>query len=253
MTDRAEFISGVTASLGHSEVHTPAPDSATAIFESDETAKLKADQAMAVAADRTVELMDQMAESATAAGWQVHRVANPEDAAELIADICQRHDARSVLRSAHDVLTDIPLDVAIRDTGASIGVTESTDSTGSVGTAGKSEREKAKKTVFSADVGITGVDYAIAETGTVVLHPRKGLSRLVSLAPPTHIAVLRPGEVLESLDELFAMERDDFLSGKLSGSVNLISGPSKTGDIEGKIVTGIHGPLEVHLVILDRS
>ncbi len=256
MTDRAEFISGVTASLGHSEVHTPAPDSATAIFESDETAKLKADQAIAVAADRTAELIDQMAESATAAGWQVHRVANPEDAAELIADICQRHDARSVLRSAHDVLTDIPLDVVIRDTGASIGVTESTDSTGSTGpvsTTGKSEREKAKKTVFSADVGITGVDYALAETGTVVLHPRKGLSRLVSLAPPTHIAVLRPGEVLESLDELFAMERDDFLSGKLSGSVNLISGPSKTGDIEGTIVTGIHGPLEVHLVILDRS
>ncbi|MCI0836054.1 MAG: lactate utilization protein [Chloroflexi bacterium] len=253
MTDRAKFISGVTASLGHSEVQTPSPDSATAIFESDETAKLKADQAMAVATGRSVELIEQMAESATAAGWHVHRVANPEDAAELIADICQKHDARSVLRSAHDVLTDIPLDVAIRDTGASIGVAESTHSTGSVGSADQSEREKAKKAVFSADVGITGVDYAIAETGTVVLHPRKGLSRLVSLAPPIHIAVLRPGEVLESLDELFAVERDDFLSGKLSGSLNLISGPSKTGDIEGTIVTGIHGPLEVHLLILDSS
>ncbi len=71
--------------------------------------------------------------------------------------------------------------------------------------------------------------------------------------PAVHIAVLRRGEVLESLDELFAMERDDFLSGSLSGSMNLISGPSKTGDIEGTIVTGIHGPLEVHLVILDHS
>ena len=49
------------------------------------------------------------------------------------------------------------------------------------------------------------------------------------------------------------MERDDFLSGELAGSMNLISGPSKTGDIEGTIATGIHGPLEVHLVILDNS
>ena len=60
-------------------------------------------------------------------------------------------------------------------------------------------------------------------------------------------------EVLESLDELFAMERADFLSGTLSGSTNLISGPSKTGDIEGTIAIGIHGPLEVHLVILGNS
>ncbi|MCZ6539384.1 MAG: lactate utilization protein [Chloroflexi bacterium] len=250
MTDRAKFISGITAALGRSEVLTPSSDSATAIFESDETARLKAGQALAVAADRSLELVEQMTESAVAAGWHVHRVANPEDAAELIADICQKHGARSVLRSAHSVLTDIPLDAAIRDTGASVGVTESTDSTDS---ASQFEREKAIKSAFSADVGITGVDYAIAETGTVVLHPRKGVSRLVSLAPPTHIAVLRPGEVLESLDELFAMERADFLAGKLSGSMNLISGPSKTGDIEGTIVTGIHGPLEVHLVILDNS
>ena len=110
--------------------------------------------------------------------------------------------------------------------------------------------QESKSKAFSADIGITGVDYGIAETGTVVLHPRNGLSRLVSLAPPTHIAVLRPGEVLNSLDELFAMERNDFMLGELWGSMNLISGPSKTADIEGTTVTGIHGPLEVHLIIL---
>lgn len=253
MTGRAEFIAGVTASLGRSEVEAPSPDSATAIFEKRETARLTAERAMAVAAERATELVDQMTESATAIGWKVHRAANPKDAADLIAHICRQKNARSVLRSAQDVLTEIPLDAAIRDAGASLGVTESTNSTDSAGTTGQSERKKARNAVFSADVGITGVDYAIAETGTVVLHPRKGLSRLVSLAPPTHIAVLRPGEVLESLDELFAIERDDFLSGKLSGSMNLISGPSKTGDIEGTIVTGIHGPLEVHLVILDYA
>ena len=247
MTDRARFIAGVTTALGHSEVRTPGPDPATSIFESNEDAKLKAEEAMANAADRASELLQQMAEEATATGWNVHHVGNPEDAADLIAAICRENNAQSVLRSTHDLLTDIPLDAAVRDTGASVDVTES------VGEAGTPYQSNPKEAAFSADVGITGVDYGIAETGTVVLHPRRGLSRLVSLAPPTHIAVLRPGEVLESLDELFAMERDDLLSGDLAGSMNLISGPSKTGDIEGTISTGIHGPLEVHLVILGNA
>ena len=86
---------------------------------------------------------------------------------------------------------------------------------------------------------------------TVVIHPKNRVSRLVSLAPPVHIAVIQKGQVLESLDELFAMERHDFLKDDLAGSMNLISGPSKTADIEGTTVTGIHGPLEVHLLILE--
>ena len=73
------------------------------------------------------------------------------------------------------------------------------------------------------------------------------------MAPPTHIAVLRSGDVLASLDELFAIQRDDFLNGKLQGSMNLISGPSKTADIEGTTVTGIHGPLEVHLIVIENN
>lgn len=267
MTDRAEFIAGVTAALGRQQVVAPAPDSATAVFEGAEAARQIANRAMAVADERSAELLGQMAEAASSAGWQVHHAANPEDAPDLIAEICHERGASNVFRSAHTVLTDIPLDAAVRATGASIAIAELGGSgagkaavdTGensapcaSSGPSGLSERERARAAVFSADVGITGVDYAIAETGTVVLHPRKGVSRLVSLAPPTHIAVLRPGEVLESLDELFAIERDNFLSSRLSGSMNLISGPSKTGDIEGTIVTGIHGPLEVHLVILGR-
>ena len=89
MTDRAKFISGVTTSLGHSEVHTPSPEPATAFSDSDEDAKLKAAAALAVATDRASELIEQMAKAAENTGWQVHRVSNLEDAAELIADICR--------------------------------------------------------------------------------------------------------------------------------------------------------------------
>jgi len=56
--------------------------------------------------------------------------------------------------------------------------------------------------------------------------------------------------VVPTLDELFILEREAFLRGTLRSSMNLISGPSRTGDIEGKIIHGIHGPLEAYLVLI---
>jgi L-lactate dehydrogenase complex protein LldG len=241
----------VTSALGRDEVLKPflnADDNtSTAVFEDATAARANADRAMADSSERSSELLDQMAHAAAVIGWKVHRVENSEAATDLIASICKEKKATSVLRSKHEVLTQINVDAAITNTGATLRVTEHT------GDNNAEMVNQSKTAAFAADIGITGVDYAIAETGTVVLHPRSGLSRLVSLAPPTHIAVLRPGQVLASLDELFAMERDDHLSGNLAGSMNLISGPSKTADIEGTTVTGIHGPLEVHLIILESG
>lgn len=244
MADRAKFIAEVTAGLGRTEVLTPTSIPETAGFENAATAKANADKASTDASERSNELADAMAIEAANAGWKVHRASNSEDAAAYIASICVQKNATSVLRSNHNALDQIGVDLAVTTTGA---ILEKTEHSGNYS---QLQIQESKSKAFSADIGITGVDYGIAETGTVVLHPRNGLSRLVSLAPPTHIAVLRPGEVLNSLDELFAMERNDFMLGELSGSMNLISGPSKTADIEGTTVTGIHGPLEVHLIIL---
>ena len=54
-------------------------------------------------------------------------------------------------------------------------------------------------------------------------------------------------------DEVFTIERHDFMSGNLGYSMNLTTAPSKTDDIEGPTMTGIHGPLEIHLIILSNS
>ncbi|MQG37684.1 MAG: hypothetical protein FI719_04980 [SAR202 cluster bacterium] len=247
MTAKVRFINQVTKALGRTKIIRPKENYATAIFEDRNLASSKAAQALEDAKAMTTTLIDQMVESADEAGWKVHRTDNFEESAELIVSICETHRAKFVLRSAHSVLTDIPLDSALSASGTVLEITEHS-SKGS-----NQQIEKSKSAAFNADVGITGVDYAIAETGTVVLHPRAGVSRLLSLAPPTHIAVLRPGDVLASLDELFAIQRGDFLNGKLQGSMNLISGPSKTADIEGTTVTGIHGPLEVHLIIVEND
>ena len=105
-----------------------------------------------------------------------------------------------------------------------------------------------------ADLGITGADYAMVETGTVVLLPRAGLSRLVSLAPPVHLAIVRPQEVLETLDDLFVLRRLAYYqNGEDMGSyMNFITGPSRTADIEQTLVIGVHGPKEAHLLLLNE-
>jgi L-lactate utilization protein LutC len=187
-------------------------------------------------------LLDAVADSAATAGWKVRRVASPEDAADVVAEICYDAGATKILRSDQEVFNAVPVDAALQ----ALGVTPGIATVGQAGT----DVPALKQATFDSDVGITGVDYAIAETGTVVLHPRQGLSRLVSLAPGRHIAILTRGDVLPSLDELFTLERADYNEGAIAGSMNLISGPSRTGDIAATIVDGIHGPFEVHLVII---
>ena len=105
--------------------------------------------------------------------------------------------------------------------------------------------------VFNADVGLTGVEYAISETGSIIVIPKEGLSRLVSLAPSIHIAVVQPHQIIETLDDLFLFRRLEHLRGNDIGSyMNSITGPSRTGDIEQVIITGVHGPKEVYMLIL---
>ena len=106
-----------------------------------------------------------------------------------------------------------------------------------------------------AQLGITGVDYAVAETGTCVLLPRSGVSRAVSLLPPIHLAIVETNQVYENLDDLFAMRRLVFQDGRgeMGSYMSFISGPSRTADIEQTIVVGVHGPKEAYLLLLDSE
>ena len=92
----------------------------------------------------------------------------------------------------------------------------------------------------------------MAETGSVVVLPRKGLSRLVSLVPPVHLAIVRPKDLVENIDDVFLFRRLEYLrnGGDMGSYLNFITGPSRTADIEMRLVVGVHGPREVHLVLL---
>jgi L-lactate utilization protein LutC len=98
-----------------------------------------------------------------------------------------------------------------------------------------------------ADVGITSADYALADTGTLVMIASPAEARLVSLLPPAHIAVVPMDRVLTSLDELFTLVP---LPADRSSSMVLITGPSRTADIEQILVRGVHGPGQISVVLV---
>ena len=199
--------------------------------------------------DRSAEeLMSRLQESAERAGWKVARVASAQEAAGYIESLAREKEARSVVRSMHPVLEGLSLEALLSEAGIEVGVMAIE---GDLDEAGREEQRRLlRQRAIEADIGVTGVDYAVAETGTAVLLPRKGVSRLVSLLPPVHVAVVQRGEVLPSLDELFTLQRREFLAGEMGSYMTLISGPSRSADIEYTLVTGVHGPGEVHMVLL---
>lgn len=100
----------------------------------------------------------------------------------------------------------------------------------------------------SAQYGITSADYALADTGTLVLLCSAREPRLISLLPPVHIAVLPAGRMLTGLDELLALLPRP---AELTSAMVLITGPSRTADIEQILVRGVHGPGEIHVIVVD--
>jgi L-lactate utilization protein LutC len=104
---------------------------------------------------------------------------------------------------------------------------------------------------FTADIGITGVDALIAETGTIVQASRPDQPRSLSLLPPVYIAVAERARLVPDLFDWFESTPVALRASGIPACLSLITGPSKTGDIELKLVTGVHGPGEVHVVLMN--
>jgi L-lactate utilization protein LutC len=100
----------------------------------------------------------------------------------------------------------------------------------------------------STEVGITSADYALADTGSLVIFTESNESRLLSLLPPCHIAVIESSRIVASLDDVFRLHP---LPGAESSAMVVITGPSRTADIEMRLVRGVHGPGEIHVIVID--
>jgi L-lactate dehydrogenase complex protein LldG len=113
--------------------------------------------------------------------------------------------------------------------------------------------EAARARLNRAEVGVTGVDWAVADSGSLILLSGPGKGRLVSCLPSIHVAILRPGQLVESMAEVGIWLEDLHRQrppGESPSSITFITGPSRTADIELSLTRGVHGPKEVHVIAL---
>ncbi|MBI4641745.1 MAG: lactate utilization protein, partial [Candidatus Tectomicrobia bacterium] len=122
-----------------------------------------------------------------------------------------------------------------------------------VGTEQLQDEEALTTLLASADLGLSGSDFAVAETGSLVLLAEEGKGRLITLLPTYHIALLTPDRLVPTFQDLVTLLRllPRSPSGRtLRSAITFVTGPSKSGDIELHLTKGVHGPKEFHVIVV---
>jgi len=182
----------------------------------------------------------------------VHRVKNMQEALDKLMEIAREEGLEKVMASTDDVIAPLGLS----SWGEKNGVQVMTPSQ-------FQDRESFKDAVFDeAQAGITGADFAVAETGTLGLVFNKDQARLTSAAPILHIAILPVDRLYPVYEQV--IERVFGNAGATGGSAEMglagqspfpsqfvfITGPSMTGDIQGVLFKGMHGPRKVIVILV---
>ncbi len=171
----------------------------------------------------TEELIDNFKTNLESVGGLCSVVSSESEAAKYIATLVEKIGAKVVAISDSDLIYRLA---------------ENLDSVNFVQNATKDE-------LFDCDLGITSAQWAIAETGTLVLESEAESHRLTSLVPPIHLCILRAAVIRQTLGEIL-----ELTSKNLSKTITFITGASRTSDIELTLAIGVHGPRELHVVVL---
>jgi L-lactate dehydrogenase complex protein LldG len=197
------------------------------------------------------DLIDRLQDELRAVGGQVVRVASVAEATAYVTQLAREYEADLVVLWDDDLLKMLEVDAALQEHGVSVRTTGPPLEDA----AGLTEQRRNLRDLLSrADIGLSGADYVIAETGTLALSTLPGQMRGVSLLPPVHVAVVRPSQIVATMADCLAMlqhEGRGDVQTRLTSCVAFITGPSRTGDIELSLTVGVHGPGALHVVILD--
>ncbi|MFW6011729.1 MAG: LutC/YkgG family protein [Desulfosalsimonas sp.] len=155
---------------------------------------------------------------------------------DTLARICREHGISRIVSSSDKNLSESGFPGAAENTGLEISTQ-----------ADFPDRPSFTDAVFEhADAGLTGADFGIAESGTLVLVFDRDHARLVSLAPEIHIAVLLKDRIVALYEEV---AKRIFQGGNAPSQVAFITGPSMTADIKGKQFKGMHGPRKLIVLL----
>jgi len=185
------------------------------------------------------DLLERFRQELANAGGKAYLAADRDGVVRTIQSIVQPLNARRILLSRGGLIDRLGLPNQLNE----------------IGFNARTQNEigpDAKEDFFAAEVGITNVHRLIAETGTVVMAAQPDEPRSASLLPPVHIALAERSQILPDLFDLFDLfsPAANQTPSTPPSCLTLITGPSKTGDIELKLVTGVHGPGEVHVIVV---
>ncbi|MBM4405175.1 MAG: 4Fe-4S dicluster domain-containing protein [Chloroflexi bacterium] len=268
--------------------------SRAAAFAQDDFAALRDDlqRRKRAAIEHLPELLAQFTENAAKAGATVYLAQSIEDAQRIVGDLVKRQNVKLAVKSKSLATEEISLNEYLEE--RHVKVVETDLGEWIVQLAGEKPshlitpamhktreevaelfskvtgkkippdipkmvavaRKMLRQSFIEADMGITGANVAIAETGSLVIVSNEGNGRLVSTLPPVHVAILGIEKIVATMEDALAALKVLSKSGtgqRLTTYISYITGPSRTADIELSLTTGVHGPKEVHIVLLDNG
>jgi L-lactate dehydrogenase complex protein LldF len=238
-------------------------------------------------------LIEQFKAKASEEGMIIHEAQNAEQAREIVADLAGKRNASLIVKGKSNLSEEIGLNSYLE--GKGIRVVETDLGEWIIQLAGERPshllgpalhktrasvaklfndvlgenldpddipkmvrvaRKHLRELFISADMGITGANILVAETGSLVICSNEGNVRLVSSLPPIHVAIVGVEKVVETLDEANDVIRilgRSAAGHPMTSYVSYITAPSRSGDIELTPVVGMHGPEEVHVILVDNG
>lgn len=182
-------------------------------------------------------LFDQFQEHSASVGGEPRVCADIEEALEGIQDLVAGAGYRRVAVSHHEICRRYRLAQALSDLLPEVSVWREEGDADRPGSRRRNSRQLAQ-----ADLSITGADFLIAESGTVLI-ASAGSSRQISLLPTAHLVLATPDQIYPDLAAVFRQLGTAPEEGRLPAALTMITGPSRTADIEKVLIKGAHGPV----------
>ncbi len=204
--------------------------------------------------EETAELIEQLKTAAAPLNIGVIQCNTAEDAAHSIANMARSkppewNQKASLVAWAHPLVDALCIENFLKDTGIVCHREWCEQESGP----SSEQRQEMIIQASRALMGITSADFCIAGTATLVITARRGQSRSASLLPSIHVVVIKASQLIKDIKELHTIlqwDEDPALRGP-DRSLTLISGPSKTADIEATMIHGAHGPRELYIYLLN--
>lgn len=234
MAKREEILNAVRKALGKGPGSTSRPDSLPDFDPSGVMPPIAPE-----------ELLSRFEAELQAISGKTYRAESPASLEQILGSILGEAKATRAVLSRNPILRALGLANRLAGRGMQVAVWQE----------GAKAEATYREACFAAQAGITGIEFALAESGSLVIASRTEGSQLSSLAPPVHIALYRRGQLRASLDEILAaLPVSPASDGPAPGrSVVFVSGPSRTADIEQILIRGVHGPRDVHAILVEDA